>query len=1090
MDVSVVFELLNAACFSTSPSEQETAMRSLQELEDTSSSQSSSNSGSQYALINALASIILASNDASVREEIRLLAAICLKNTVQKSWGKMDEACRSALWQLVHKALEVTEKSSKISAQMAVLTAKMCRREWPSDLVSKQLFPYLFSLLSDRSNWRRQAQTVKAINEILTEISSMKLPNSRAAFASLASEAFPSVLVIWSELSTQLREGLSSMSGLAVESPQKSSWAALVDHLCSLMVLMRQLLLVGYESLSLNNDMNAFFGSFVGNLNAYIAFCSAVYCRAPPGNPLDNEEEDGEDFMPADAYEDTEVYSMTNLSIALAVRALVAEMSSLMPLILQEYPLLMVPLLLPLLGFAFDQLMSCTTFVFSSPLMLSSITILSNVLSSGSYTEEDLSSKPRSIARRLNANSRTTVEEDALASKNGLAARIAFFDEARIQSLVHLLLHSILYPSKRELRVWEEDAEEYYVAQAGMTSSEVVRIAGEGLFLALLDYDPDRVTAHLVSFMRDTDRQLKLCHSQQRQGQMAEMKLWSNCYLCCGLGVYKLGNMIDATEWFSRVIGPLISSLVNAGSSEGVESQVLLLRLVWLCSCWAHTIDTGLMPPLLDLFIAILVNTSRSDAAVRLTTIDTLLTMLHNDSLSSSLLLDRFIQLIEVLCPLASTFQESESMSKVVELVAALIASAGPRLRPLLSALAMHLQSLWLSSDPSSPLKLALIQALTNLVKVAREDSIELHSLLVPVLGFATSGSDHSSFLTEEGLNLWLAVVRNAGSYSANLDELFRINVPALITAELIALHDHDKARTFMLIVESYAILGGLNFLSSNANALKLIIDSSLCRVLPRVVAVVIRPLETMLLVCPTEAAVFLLQCGALSVMLRPCAAAVPVFAEAFAEFAEVDVALLSYLSVVARLLVAAPQVLQQAASSLVEDGRVLLHGLLRLLVDKFDAVGYSSSVLWRRKLWCIAMLVMFNYGQNVDLKLLDWLPEILVLCDDVVAEQRAESEHHPPNALSSTSTDEEGSEAQPDPLALSFNRIIAADYVTTVSLRYLVSEQLEGLRRNIASGVFDQIMRAVEPAAVERLMKRSNPNSPAVKLRRQVGII
>lgn len=1052
---AAVYGHLSAACFAASAVEQENALRALRDIEE-------GNAHNLLGLISVLATFVSGSSS-PVREEIRLLAVICLKNVSLKSWNKIDESCKNAMWQFVHKALDEAETNSKVATQTAVLTAKMCRREWPSDLVTKQLFPYLFSLLRDRSNWRRQTQTIRTINEILQEVSSMRLPNSRSALVSLANDAFPSILMIWNELSAQLTEALPGMGALAVDSLHKRSWGALVAHLCSVMSAMRQLLVVGYESLAAKTDMGVFFGAFLNSLAVYARFCRDVL------NRCEHDEDDDEGINGA-LYEDTEAFSMPLLDVAVAVRALLAEMSRLAPEVHSEFPLLVVPLLPALLSSACALLAntysSGAPVVFSEPLVVSCITVVSNVLSCGSYSAEEVTSKPKAIARKLNSNSRTSPEEDSAASKQGHAIRQSFFDESRVDGLLGLLLQHVLYPSARELRGWAEDPEEYFGAQEGLSGEDSARAAGEGLFLALLDHSSEAVATHLVAVLRDSERQLKLPRLSGQAGA-AETRLWSNVYLCCGLGVYKLGPRIDATDWFRRVVGPLVSALTAAAGASD-EPQVLLFRLVWLCSCWAHAVDPALMPPVVDLFIAILAEDSSCDAAVLLQTIDTLGNLLANQTLSSALLLERFIRLVEVLCPLASSLNESEGKSKVIELLSALMAALGSHLRPLLVPLALHLQSLWIGSDPSSPVKLSLVQALVNVVRVARESSSDLHSLLVPVLAYSTSGADQSTFLAEEAVNLWLAVVRNATGYSQHLDELFRIGAPSLLAAELVQFTDPDKARVFMLVVESYVILGGINFIGSNAQALKLVLDRCLCRVPARVVSSVVRPIETMLIVCPADSALFLLQSGALVTLLRACAAAVPALAKAFEEHLEMDVALISYLSVVARLIVVAPAVLQQAAAALCpDDPRALLNGLMRLMVDKFDAVGYSSAGVWRQKLWCIALMAMYLYPEPL---LLDWLPEVLAVCDTVAADQSPEKEH------AELTQFHEGEESTADPLVLAFNRIVASDGVATVNVRLLVRERLDGLRLALGHVLFDQIICGVDSGVIGRLSIRVAP--------------
>ena len=89
--------------------------------------------------------------------------------------------------------------------------------------------------------------------------------------------------------------------------------------------------------------------------------------------------------------------------------------------------------------------------------------------------------------------------------------------------------------------------------------------------------------------------------------------------------------------------------------------------------------------------------------------------------------------------------------------------------------------------------------------------------------------------------------------------------------------------------------------------------------------------------------------------------------------YAEADIAVVSYLSILARIILSAPNTLTDilevviSSSDLSKIFRVtsesssadkaqaqhsLFNFLIRLMIDKFDAVAYCSAGAWRRKLW------------------------------------------------------------------------------------------------------------------------------------------
>jgi hypothetical protein len=137
-------------------------------------------------------------------------------------------------------------------------------------------------------------------------------------------------------------------------------------------------------------------------------------------------------------------------------------------------------------------------------------------------------------------------------------------------------------------------------------------------------------------------------------------------------------------------------------------------------------------------------------------------------------------------------------------------------------------------------------------------------------------------------------------------------------------------------------------------------------QVAARAVPYVLRPLEAFFLSCPQDTAHFLIQSGLILPILYPCLAAVAAVKEmkVLEAYEEADVAVVSYLSVVARLALYGPQFLTQAVQAIISSPVLgptfnlnskdsneavavqenILQMLIRLMIDKFDSVAYSSS--------------------------------------------------------------------------------------------------------------------------------------------------
>ena len=194
------------------------------------------------------------------------------------------------------------------------------------------------------------------------------------------------------------------------------------------------------------------------------------------------------------------------------------------------------------------------------------------------------------------------------------------------------------------------------------------------------------------------------------------------------------------------------------------------------------------------------------------------------------------------------------------------------------------------------------------------------------------------------------------------------------------------------MVIEGHAIAGGARCLQRCEQAIIHAFRRTFCQVTARAVGSVLRPVEAFFVTCPAEMTQCLSRSGLLCTLLRPCLAAAPALALVFPADKEQDVALVSYLSVVARLVVlGASAVLTEAIGSILtslatgaaggglgqqgQEGQGgqqamealmrsvppevrsttsavdqqaivmwMFRTLLRLLIDHFDAVGSSPA--------------------------------------------------------------------------------------------------------------------------------------------------
>lgn len=215
-----------------------------------------------------------------------------------------------------------------------------------------------------------------------------------------------------------------------------------------------------------------------------------------------------------------------------------------------------------------------------------------------------------------------------------------------------------------DLELWRTEPEELFQSQESLTERDALRIAAEGLFLAVLEVQPDVVTSYcvlnnpLLSIAQTTTLPVLLNQYSLAPTQLGSMPAVNmhnnlvlyadNLFLCLGLGFFHFAHIDTQLELsvgsmlYQNMLIPVLSFLIESpdtGAFDVVASgklvarlPLLQVRLCWLITCSLYTIsnDTVVMKRVLELCCCLL--------TVSGSTIDVVLAMQVCDTISSILL--------------------------------------------------------------------------------------------------------------------------------------------------------------------------------------------------------------------------------------------------------------------------------------------------------------------------------------------------------------------------------------------------------------------------------------------------------------------
>lgn len=1018
LNFNLVLQTLNEACFGSNIASQQNAMKLVQQLEG------------HDGIISALLTVIEQSSH--WKTEIRLLSSISLKNVIGKRWtnrgGKtliIAQEEKELLQKFVISYLH--EPESKISLQLAICAGKIARYDWPDRWPN--LFIELFHSFEYNDDLLKQKRTLYLIHECIRELGEKNMPTTKVDLAITSVSIFTFLSPIWCKYCQLL---LDCLDGTFISDQLHS----ILEHVFIITRILQKSLEKGYIEIDKSNiDLGYFYSQFVSYFDRFAFIINThnhhVSSSSDTRNTEQNEFEINEDIFSfqVDVISSLSSSDSNRTIVVSALTRLVKDMAMIPTALQKDYPLEIGRYLGPFLDFYCKQLFQQYNFSDSAllenkvnryplnySLTTSSVVFLSNSISCQKYVVGvDETSNNIDESYEI-SKSCSDIKEGDLNHKAHIASvvRDTFFNENMILLFLKLCIHRLLQYSPAELQEWSDCPEQFFLSQQDLSEEDNLKTATEAFFLGILEKEPKLVCTFLLSFLKDSDKQLQMVHCDNVFGE--ELILFYNSvYLCAGLAASTFSQYGHSIDWINNIIGPLLSSLLQNSSLFILIpcQQFLRTRLLWLLSCFMYQFNVHLITDILSL-INICLSCSNIDILCLLTAIETLQAVLKCDTFQPSIHGSCLSTTASMLCvAMTQRLEENEAKLICVNVLGDLVEyMSKPHLISLLNDFCKYFSYLWKKCVESDPLKSSVIETLTRIISYAGSDghSAEMYDVVFPMLYVATSGAIESSYLVRDGITMWLNLARSIplNSYNQRFNDLYNARYASLFDNDIFG-DNYEDMKDIMLISEACVIAGGPWFFKDCALQFQKVYSKIICNTSPRVVPYVIRPIESMLVVYPHEALAFLVDSTFLFQIARTCTASIPTLNSVLSAYVEADVALISYLSVIARLCLLNPASLRETSENVAKciangiasgnfdmpngsiqfsqtDADLILFGWIRLLVDKFDSVGYSSGGSWRRRLWVFALLSLYP---SHDPCLLDMFPEVLNVALDVINEEQ-----------------------------------------------------------------------------------------------------
>mmetsp|Transcript_37371 Transcript_37371/g.61947 ORF Transcript_37371/g.61947 Transcript_37371/m.61947 type:complete len:675 (-) Transcript_37371:1058-3082(-) len=561
----------------------------------------------------------------------RWLAAVMLKNTVQRHWqkrisGGITDEEKNHIRVRLFQTFE--EDNDRIAVQVALVFAKIARVDYPQ--YWDNLLPSLLEKIQSASPVQSN-RALLTLHHVLKELATKRLTADQRRFQQLAPQLFQYFVNQWFARMDAL---LSALAGV-ISSPTSSSNfdygtvapVASVVHLY--LKIIRLLMVEGITRYSEHPEVASFFSNLPARLARLTEFGQALQ-SSPSTDKLGGVLDKTIVLLGRTAVECYKAQSV-------------------------HFTFFLLPLVHYFYGLVVD---SPPANIGSIPegLRFHAFTFVKNVLYFQAHRRKG--GPPRFLADGPNQAHPTSIKSATPTPPDDVDL---FFSPGKISELCKLIVSKYFIVPLEEMEDWDLEPETFVHNQDPADTNETLRGYAERLFLVLAEVKREVVGPVVVEMMGQVATPVSYLTFD------GWTLLKDACYLAVGLAADSLHDYIDFPSWFAAQLRPELQQTAP-------EYRVVRRRAAWVIGCWVRRISEEMRPYLYESLLSLL---QTKDIVSQLTVVETF-TRLIDDC---QFLPDAFNQFADpcarLLVELLGSLSLSETKLHVVTLLALLIERMG-----------------------------------------------------------------------------------------------------------------------------------------------------------------------------------------------------------------------------------------------------------------------------------------------------------------------------------------------------------------------------------------------------------------------------
>ncbi|KAJ2771098.1 hypothetical protein IWQ56_001916, partial [Coemansia nantahalensis] len=373
-------------------------------------------------------------------------------------------------------------------------------------------------------------------------------------------------------------------------------------------------------------------------------------------------------------------------------------------------------------------------------------------------------------------------ESDAVRCRHVIDTEI--LTPAFVAQMAEMLMSHYIPLKRGDLERWQDDPEGWMVDEDSDYWNFEVRRCAEHLFVDLVGQNRAQLAPELARFVQQGSA-ADGAHSPteahyRRDGQFAALGL-------CASDLY---DHIDFCQWLAH--NPVVDSPAGA----------VKWRAAWLVGKWvAVKLPAAQRPHVYALLLGLAA--ASEPLIVRMEALASLVCCVNDWDFAADQFAPFVQPALERLTEVLAAVSTPESRMRIVNFLSSLVQRLQLEIAPYAAALVRLLPPLWESAAGENMYQTAILVLIAKLVEALGAQSTELQAFVAPLIRHSVDLDDPAHvYLMEDGIELWLMMLRSATSLDASLLALLGL-APRLLQFSTEAL------RKVLKVIEAYLLIDG-----------------------------------------------------------------------------------------------------------------------------------------------------------------------------------------------------------------------------------------------------------------------------------------